>query len=866
MKIICLFVGLFCFSQFVFAKHITGGEMLYETLGDGSTPGTRAYRITLRLFRDENCTGCAAMPVTVSFGIFNNNNNAQVGGYISSSLLNTEQVGLNALPSCITNPPNLVYFVGYYSFNIDLPINATGYTIAYQTCCRIDGIMNVGNSVGATYTTVIPGTNQIGPNAIDNSPSFSKGISVVCYLKPFTLDFSATDADGDSLVYYLCDAYDGGAARDASYSTPGRPPYNSLGYINGYSGGQPLGSQAFINPNTGIISGIAPDAGKYVVSVCVASYDRTTGVYKSTHRKDFIVTVAPCDFAGAQLDPVYTSCDGFTVNFQNRNNSPLNISFYWDFGDGSTSTATAPSHTYADTGVFTMKLVVNRGGACSDSTTSLVKVFPGYFPAFIDNSPTCKSVPVQFHDRTNATYGSVNYWRWDFGNTAFLNDTSRIKDPVYTYNQTGTYTVTLEVKSDKGCEAIITKQITILDKAPFNVFPKDTLICAIDTLQLKAVATTGGNVTWSPNYMINNVNSFTPLVSPDITTKYYVHYADSFGCNADDSINVRVVSQVSLQAMGDTIICKTDSITLRLTTDALYFTWTPVTGINNTTVFNPKVSPASTTTYHVVASIGKCIKTADIKVTPIPYPLANAGKDSSICFGKDGQLNATGGSIYVWTPSVYLDASNIPNPKVIQPQRSVRYIVMVKDVLGCPKPVYDTMFLEVVKINANAGPADTSVVLGQPLQLNATGGEFYFWTPSTWLNRSDISNPISLPQDNIKYTVIVSDANGCTGTDTIRVKLYKVDPNLYVPTAFSPGNDELNDVFRPIALGIKSLESFRVYNRWGQLVFATTEIGKGWDGKFGGQPQATGTFVWYAEATDYLGKKIAQKGTVVLIR
>ncbi len=849
------------------ARHITGGEVIYEYNGPGSLPNSKNYTITLRLFRDENCTGCANMPASVTMAIYDNATRQRLGNKIVVPLGNTQLLPINSLPFCITNPPNLVYIVGYYSFTVDIPDNVAGYTATYQTCCRIDAIMNVGDGVGATYIAQIPGSGTLGATGTDNSPQFSLGISVVCYLKPFTLNFSATDPDGDILKYSLCDAFDGGPARFADFADPQPPNYNSVVYTNGYSGTMPLGSQANINQNTGIISGIAPDAGKYVVSVCIDAFDAVTGALKSHHRKDFIITVAPCDFAGAQLNPSYTSCDGFTVNFENLNNSPINQTFYWDFGDGTIDTRQSPPHTYADTGIYIVKLVVNRGGQCSDSTTAIVKVFPGYFPGFTDNTPTCKGVPVQFRDATRADYGNVNFWRWDFGvGLPVINDTSRLRNPVYTYPIAGTYNVTLIVASSKGCIDTVNKTITILDKAPFAVFPKDTLICSIDTLQLRAQASTGGNVTWSPNYKIDNVNSFTPLVYPDVTTKYYVRYADSFGCSNDDSVTVRVVNQVTLQSMGDTTICKTDSITLRLNTDALYFKWTPSAGLSNSTIKAPKASPAAITTYHVVASIGKCIKEADIKVTPVPYPKASAGKDSSICFGKDAQLNASGGSIYLWSPSVYLTAANIANPKVIKPQQSVRYIVMVRDVLGCPKPVYDTMLLEVVKIKANAGPRDTSIVLGQPLQLNATGSEFYLWTPSTWLNNASISNPVALPQDNIQYVVKVSSAEGCLGYDTINVKLYKVDPSLYVPSAFTPGTDELNDVFRPIALGVKSLESFRVYNRWGQLMFSTTEIGKGWDGKFQGQPQSTGTFVWHAEATDYLGKKIAQKGTVILIR
>ncbi len=98
------------------------------------------------------------------------------------------------------------------------------------------------------------------------------------------------------------------------------------------------------------------------------------------------------------------------------------------------------------------------------------------------------------------------------------------------------------------------------------------------------------------------------------------------------------------------------------------------------------------------------------------------------------------------------------------------------------------------------------------------------------------------------------------------MKLFKVKADLYVPTAFSPNGDGLNDDFKPMALGMKSLDAFRVYNRWGQLLFSTTDIGVGWDGTFGGAEQSPGTYVWYASGTDYKGQKHERKGSVVLIR
>ena len=856
----------------VFAKHITGGEMIYDYLGPGASVGTKRYNITLRLFRDDNCISCAGMPANVSIAIFDNNTSANISGYINVGLSFTEILPINALPPCITNPPLLEYTVGYYTFEIELVDNNDGYTAAYQTCCRIDGIQNIPDQVGATYITTIPGKNVLGILLNDNSPRFSKGISVVCYNKPFTLDFSATDPDGDLLIYKLCDAFNGGGARNAGYTTPAGPPYYSVSYTNSYSGLSPLGPLASINSSTGIISGIAPNAGNYVVSVCVESYKG--GKYIATHRKDFIITVAACDLPGAKLvTPYYINCDSYLVNFTNLVESPLNLTFDWDFGDPASgannfSTAGSPAHNFSDTGVFLIKLIVNKGSSCADSATAPVRIFPGYFPAFKQNSPACKNVPVQFNDLTTASFGAPTMWQWDFGVPGSSTDISTLKNPTFTYTTAGTYIATLKVSTNKGCTSTLTQDVVIVDKPAFSV-TNDTLICTIDTLQLRATpGVAGGAVTWSPNYNINDINSFTPLVSPDVTTVYYARFDDKSGCTARDSVKINVVSQVSLQLANDSTICRTDSILLKINSDALYYNWTPVGTLNNAAVKNPVARPiAPSTTYKVTASISsKCFKSGNIIIKTVPYPLADAGQDTSVCFGNSAMLLATGGSIYSWAPTIFLNNSFISNPVSLNPTVSIKYIVTVRDTLGCPKPVLDTVLVTVVKINADAGPRDTSVILGQPLQLLATGSVNFLWTPARWLSNPGIFKPIALPQDNIEYTVRVSDAQGCFALDSINVKVYKVEPGLYVPTAFSPGGDGINDIFRPIALGIKSLENFRVYNRWGQLVYATTRIGQGWDGKFGGIGQQSGTFVWFANATDYLGRKITRKGTVILIR
>ncbi len=866
-RIIFISLLVFLFND-TFANHISGGEMIYRYLGPG-TGNSKRYRITLRLFRD-NLGGGALMPGNVFIGIYNNDLNSQISGSpFNVTITSTINVPVVPPPACMINPPVLDYSLGSFDLIVELPNNVNGYTAAYQTCCRIFPLENVftqnqpAQGEGSTYSCVISGSSQL-PSGNNSSPQFRTQLTRVCYKAGFTFDFGANDPDGDSLVYYYCNAFNRGAATNSGNVSPSTPPFQSVTYINGYAGTSPLGSGSTLNPRTGLISGIAPpNAGRYVVCVCVDEY--RNGVKIGTHRKDFILTVHDCEVATATLLDKYPSCDGFTLTFQNLTPSNVIQTYDWDFGDGNTSTQPSPTHTYADTGVYILKLVVNRGLPCSDSTTSIVRVFPGFRPDF-GFAGQCKNTPIQFNDLTTADYGVPNRWEWDFGDPTSPSNTSTVKNPTHIYASTGTYTVTFVVETSKGCIDTLQKTIEIKDKPALTV-SNDTVICIIDTLQLH---TTGaGSVVWSPNYMISNVNSPDPFVSPDVTTTYTVTLTDPFGCVGSDAVTVQVKPFVTLFAQPDTTICQTDQIVLNITSDALYYLWTETptgTTLNNPTIKNPSARPLQTTTYHVQASIGKCIASADIKVTPIPYPVPNAGPDIHICVGGSAQLQAGGGSIYSWTPAAFLTATNIPNPVSVRPTDNVRYVVTVKDVLGCPKPVRDTVIVFVDKIIANAGPRDTSVVLGQPLQLGASGGTNYSWTPITWLDNPNISNPVALPQSNIQYVVRVSNDIGCFNTDTILVKVFRLSPGLFVPNAFSPNGDGLNDVFRPIAIGMKSVDIFRVYNRWGQLLYSGTGKDAGWDGKFGGRPQEAATYVWYAEGVDYLNNKIKQKGTVILIR
>ncbi|HEY8388774.1 MAG TPA: T9SS type B sorting domain-containing protein, partial [Parasegetibacter sp.] len=349
-------------------------------------------------------------------------------------------------------------------------------------------------------------------------------------------------------------------------------------------------------------------------------------------------------------------------------------------------------------------------------------------------------------------------------------------------------------------------------------------------------------------------------------TKYYITLTTAPGCVAYDSVFVDVRSFVTLTAGKDTSICEGDFAYLNPTGDALYFVWSHPELMDDYRLKRPTARPPATTTFEVIGSIGKCSATAEITVNVVPFPVANAGVGGMICYDSTFQLQGSiVGAFYNWSPINTLTNPTSLRP-IARPHETTAYVLTVLDTLGCPKPSYDTVIIEVVpKVIANAGN-DTAIVVGQPLQLRATGGETYIWNPPLGLDDPLSQTPVAVLQNSQEYVVKVTTIEGCHNFDTLSVTVYKTEPDIFVPNGFTPNADGHNDVLYAIPVGIESVEYFQIYNRWGKLVFSTNDLSKGWDGRVNGQPQASDSFVWMVRAKDYTGKTIFKKGTVVLIR
>ena len=430
-------------------------------------------------------------------------------------------------------------------------------------------------------------------------------------------------------------------------------------------------------------------------------------------------------------------------------------------------------------------------------------------------------------------------------------------------------------------------------------------VCEGDNNSLLNLINYSGNIkNWqysSDGYTWTDISDTTAIFNADnllVSTLFRVLVAKGNVCPADTSIPAAVtVDKKSLggllspvkatlcagQTAGEilTLLANNGSIQdWQYSLDAGK-NWLDLTPANNNPVYTVSGITASTS-YRTIVKNGVCpadtSEPADILFNPVSFPQASASPvDTTICYGTTAILNAhiDIGTSYAWTPgsSSYTSVGNIPFSEVnsIIPDESGYYVLHVLND-GCPNPYLDSIHVEVLApVIVNAGH-DTSVVVGEPLQLVASssdpGPDSFTWEPVTELSDPFIPNPVAVYtlEDNIiSYLVKAVTPFGCSGTATVKVKVFKTKPDIFVPNAFTPGSS-VNSVFRPIAVGISTLEYFRIYNRHGELVYNTSTIGKGWDGTLNGSPQSSGGYVWMVRATDYLGNVITKKGTMVLIR
>ena len=261
-----------------------------------------------------------------------------------------------------------------------------------------------------------------------------------------------------------------------------------------------------------------------------------------------------------------------------------------------------------------------------------------------------------------------------------------------------------------------------------------------------------------------------------------------------------------------------------------------------------------------------CTSVDTFYINIFPSTTISTSPTHPICEGASEQLSATssGGGTYQWFPSTGLSNDAISNP-IARPTDSTVYKVIVTNSFGCKDSA--SLTIDVYrKPFADAGP-DRKINFGDSVTLNGnvsgTAIDFH-WSPSSFINDIHSTIPNVYPPEDAIYTLTVNSTVGCGSfTSSATVKVYR---DIYAPTAFTPNNDGRNDIYRIIAADNYKNFRLQIYNRWGQVVYETTDINKGWDGKVNGLVQASDVYVYYFEILTASNKKITKKGTLTLIR
>lgn len=477
------------------ATHIVGGQISYECVGNDS------FLITIKVYRDcqSNGAGFDSAPNSGTQGTITVYLGDDTTPFIDTYFLDAPvitPVDNNPDNPCIIVPPVVCVEEGVYTFYLELPPETDPYHITYQRCCRNPTIDNIidPDTYGATYTIAITNTAQVECN---NSPVFNNfPPPAICVNKDLVFDHSASDVEGDQLVYELCNPFvgggqgGGGGANVPAPVVDAPPPYDFLPFDlgGGYSALVPLGpgSDLMIDANTGEITGFPTTQGQYVVGICVSEY--RNGALLSSSFRDFQFNVIVCeDLVYAEVGGsanngedqifVFNLCDEYIVDFVN-DSGDINFieSYYWEFSSGGEVPLSFDQQDitveFPGPGNFTGLMITNPGLQCTDTARIFVNISPEITTEFTAEYDTCVAGPVAFTEFADAAPSVITDYLWRFGN----NEISDEQNPTYMYDNAGQYDVTLVVTDTIGCQDSIMYPLTWFPVPPLIVVDPSNVV------------------------------------------------------------------------------------------------------------------------------------------------------------------------------------------------------------------------------------------------------------------------------------------------------------------------------------------------------------------------------------------------------
>ncbi|MBI3509386.1 MAG: PKD domain-containing protein [Bacteroidetes bacterium] len=813
MKRFTLLCAALLFALFANATHIVGGSLTYEHLG-GST-----YRITLKMYRD--CApGHAAFPASILIQVRDQNGTL----FSPNKNITINFPGATAvqpyIDTCAANPGICLEEAIYSKVVNNLPPQPGGYHIYFQYCCRNASLSNVVSplTTGESWYAHIPDNSLV---ITDGSPVWTNPPPVfVCQNEPMNFDHSATDVDGDSLVYSYYTPYS-----DPAPTFPGGiATFTPITWVGGYGPNNPTGGPNLtMNSQTGFISGSPTSVGQFVCGVRCEEY--RNGVKIGEILRDFQLNVVYCPpLAQASIGPITGVCSGSTVNFSNTSDPAS--SYFWNFGDLSTTTDTSsafqPSYTYPGLGPYNATLIINVGTACADTATAVVNLSFVNVATGASNDSACVGQPITFTDASTASPNStITSYYWDFGDMT----SSTLQNPSHAYGASGSYTVTHTATNDLGCDDTDYTVVQII-AAPIALAGNDTFTCTNNPnigLGGNVLNSSGGGYwtgpgTFTPDSTVLNA-TYIPTPA-EITAGFTYLVLNTTGatlCSQDqDSVRIDFTPGPTASVGPDIVVCRDTpfvavcaSITL-----ASGVTWsTSGTGTfnnPNNLCTNYIPSAADTASGSVILWVsttgnGSCNPTMDSLILSLtPPPNVSASSTDTACSNIPFQIIATTatGQGY-WTTNgdgtfpmgdSLLTSNYLPGPGDLA-AGNVQIIFNSTNNGGC-RQQHDTLFVTIIPAPSaqftytGVCPWVSMPFSDQSTSVTAiTSWSWNFGDPPT-NNTSALQNPSHTYSagGNYNVTLVVTSQNGCPDSVIIPVTVYPQ------PTpAFSSAGICLND-------------------------------------------------------------------------
>jgi gliding motility-associated-like protein len=574
-------------------------------------------------------------------------------------------------------------------------------------------------------------------------------------------------------------------------------------------------------------------------------------------------------------------CVGNSVNFTASQPGGINLSFDWNFMDGGTSQVQNPSHQFNTPGSYNVLVTYTEtSSGCTGTSTKVVNVQAYPVAGFTSDGDSlaifCNPQNVVFLD-TTATPPS-HTTQWNFGNGG----TGNGLQAGTLYNVSGQYTVTMIVNTSYGCADTTQRVYNVIGPSGSFTIDVDTIcrgeeitFTLLDTNEVYDFVWDFGDGTSATN--VNPISHEYTFVPPSGgTVGKLVVYGLQSGCPDQSTIPIyihEVVADFALNnlTMDTLALCFQEIVTENNSLNADNFFWRFGFGPASTLEEPGALAFPEPGTYVVSLGVSNnilgCNDTMIKTVTLHPIPEVLTQGDT-ICEGNTGQIsvsNAEPTSTYVWH-SVETIADTNAISTTSAPLFTAAYEVMVVDSNGCSDVDTATIFVINPLVLADW---DTTIVIGDSicLPIDAEAGLYIFeWNPTEGLDCDTCGSLCLQPLEKITYSVTVTDILGCfTSHADYTIDIYP-ETFLAMPTTFTPNGDGANDVISVRGWGIKKLEEFRIFNRWGEEMFFTTDEEQGWDGYYKGVLQNNDIYVYKIRAYTWRDELKTLEGHINLLR